>query len=107
MANILGKYLIEASNNYKNNKKDNQSYVEFFSSKYPLSLLNNQEASNLIEDFIMNKMNPGDREFSDYEIEVLINNLHKSLMDIKVVDTNFNTGEFLGYILLGNVLNAK
>lgn len=107
MANILGKYLIDASNSYKQNKKENESYEEFFSHKYSSSILKHQEAYDLIQDFLLNKVVPSDEEFSDTYIETLIANLHKNLVDIEAIKDDFNTGELLGYILLGNVLNLK
>ena len=107
MANILGKYLIKASDEYKRNKKESQSFEEFFVSKYPPAIFEKQEVYDLIEDFIFNKVNPKGKTFSDNELEILLDNLHKNLIEIEAVNDDFNVGELIGYILLGNVLNSK
>ena len=107
MANILGKYFIQASEDYKLNKHNYDSFADFLIHKYPLSMLEKQEVYDIIDDFIFNKLQPHAGKLSANELDTLLVNLHNNLMDVGAVDEDFNVGEFVGYIFLGNLLTAK
>lgn len=108
MANLLGESLIKASEVYKSQKNNYNSYEEFFAENCVSSFLSNEDESvELIKDFLHNGLNSIDESTTNDSIAIMLSNLKKKLLDRGCVSEDFNVLEFIGYLLLGQVLNTK
>lgn len=107
MANLLGNYVLHASNYYKENKSPEQSFEDFFLDYYKENVSMDVEATNAIDNFLSDGLVTISEDTSDDEIGAMLNSLNNTLLSKNLIKPTCNIGFIIGLILLGNIYSAK
>lgn len=104
MPNILGENLSRCFDLYRNRKKTNQPFSEYFCEYFESTILDSKKFNILFNDFLKNDFSKINNDTSNEEIDIIVQSLQNKLVNENIINTDCNVYELLGYILLGNVI---
>ena len=107
MSNILGDYLLKASNDFKSNKGDGESYEDYFIKYYMSCVKDDEMAAKILNEFLNKKIISVKETPTNKELESLFYELKCDLIKHNAISESCNVGELLGYIFLGNVYSYR